>query len=121
MTVLCVIGLLSWAPSAWAQGNANKFGSFVGSVKSADGKPMANFTFKLVNEEPIGRNTKNKPKTGTIATITTDAQGNFSMPKVPVGAFLITAGNKDIGWLYENVYIEENKETRKDMQLSKGE
>ena len=139
LVVVAALTLLAQVGSAALQDGK---GTISGTVQTHDGKPAVGLNLKLVQDIPIdmrrpgggkgkGRSTglddggatglqSGKPRTKTIAQATTDAQGKFTMNNVPAGTYRLEAGNKNMGWIYQDVTVEANKTTElNDLKLAK--
>jgi hypothetical protein len=110
-------------------------GSVSGRVLDDAGKPLAGLALRLERFTPMGvggDRGKRGRSTGlgsgatelqglkVIARATTDQNGNFSMANVEAGGATLIAGNQKIGWIYHELNIEANKETKLgDLKLTK--
>ena len=136
MSLVVVAVLALFAQVAQAEGGK---GNLTGTVQTADGKPAVGLMLKLVQDIPFdmrrpggkGKSTGlgdtgatnlqgGKERTKTVAQATTDASGKFTMQNVPEGAYRLEAGNKNMGWIYQDVNIEPNKTVElNDLKLAK--
>ena len=116
-------------------------GTLSGTVQTHDGKPCVGLTLKLVQDIPIdmrrpgggkGKSTgfdgsgatdlqgAPKQRIKQVGQATTDAQGKFTMQNIPAGSYRLEAGNKNMGWIYQDVTIEASKTTElNDLKLAK--
>lgn len=125
MSLALLVAMALIGESAFAQ-PAEK-GGVTGNVIALDGKPAAGFNVKLVKDVPLqmgrpgsGRGAGSGGGTKTIAQTKTDANGRFTFNGVEVGDYRIEGGNRNVGWLYEDVNIEANKTAeKKDIKLFK--
>ena len=137
LVVVAALALLAQVGSAALQEGK---GNISGTVQTHDGKPAVGINLKLVQDIPIdmrrpgggkGKSTGlddsgatglqgGKPRTKQFAQATTDAQGKFTMNNVPAGTYRLEAGNKNMGWIYQDVTVEANKTTElNDLKLAK--
>jgi hypothetical protein len=79
-------------------------------------------TLRLEFDEPVVAGThggKDKPKSGgsgphtkIVGRATTDKDGNFTFTDIEPGTYRLVAGNKQIGWIYQDVDVKANEETK---------
>ncbi len=135
LVVVAVLGLFAQVASALQSGK----GTLTGTVQTHEGKPAVGLTLKLVQDIPIdmrrpGGKRKGtglgdgdatglqggKERVKTIAQATTDQNGKFTMQNIPEGTYRLEAGNKNMGWIYQDVTIEANKTAElNDLKLAK--
>jgi hypothetical protein len=137
LVVVAVLALLAQVGLAAFEGGK---GNLSGTVQTADGKPAVGLNLKLVKDMPIdmrrpggkgkstgmgdsgatGLQNKGGPRTKVVAQATTDASGKFTMQNVEEGSYRLEAGNKNMGWIYQDVSIEPNKTVElNDLKLTK--
>ena len=136
LVVVAVLALVAQTAAALQSGK----GTLTGTVQTADGKPAVGLTLKLVQDIPFDmRRPGSGKKRGTglddtgatrlqggkerikmVAQATTDASGKFTMQNIPEGTYRLEAGNKNVGWIYQDVTIEANKTIElNDLKLAK--
>ena len=126
LVVVAVLALVAQTAVALQSGK----GTITGTVQTADGKPAVGLNLKLVQDMPIdmrrpgskGKSTQGGPKdrTKTFAQATTDQNGKFTMQNVPEGTYRLEAGNKNMGWIYQDVTVKANETvTLNDLKLVK--
>ena len=135
LVVVAVLALLAQVGSAAFEGGK---GNLSGTVQTADGKPAVGLNLKLVKDMPIdmrrpgkkrgtgiGDGAANglqagKERTKTVAQATTDQNGKFTMQNVPEGTYRLEAGNKNMGWIYQDVTVKPNETLQlNDLKLAK--
>jgi len=96
-------------------------GNVTGVVTDPNDKPIASFAVKLYQSQPRGidssrgkKSIDQPPAPGQMAeklitTVTTDAQGRFTISKLKSGGYLLKGGSKNVGFIYQEVVIEPNK------------
>jgi len=106
--------------SALAEGK----GSVSGTAKGEDGKPIAGLSLRLEFDDPVVAGThggKDNPKSGgggstphtkIVGRATTDKDGNFTFTDIEPGTYRLVAGNKQIGWIYQDVEIKANEQNK---------
>jgi hypothetical protein len=63
---------------------------------------------------------KPNPNVKTVGRATTDQNGNFLFSNIDEGTFRLVAGSKSQGWIYQDVEVKANEETKLgDMKLVK--
>ena len=61
-----------------------------------------------------------KDRVKIVGKATTDASGKFTMQNIPAGLYRLEAGNKNMGWIYQDVNIEADKTVElNDLKLAK--
>ena len=134
LVVVAALALVAQTAAAMQEGK----GTLAGTVQTSDGKPAVGLTLKLVQDIPIdmrrpggkrGTNPNDgdasnlqagKPRTKNVGQATTDQNGKFTMQNIPAGTYRLEAGNKNVGWIYQDVTVEANKTTElNDLKLAK--
>jgi hypothetical protein len=110
-------------------------GSLSGTVKDDAGKPVVGLALRLEFDQPMGMNPgggkthgkgkisvgdsgarelqgKPNPRTKIVGRATTDQNGNFLFSNIDEGSFRLVAGNKAQGWIYQDVEVKANEETK---------
>ena len=109
-----------------ARAQAEGVGSISGSVLGEDNKPYVGLAVKLIQQQyrkigdrsqigiPLPTPMVQSPKQKVIATATTDKEGKFTFARVNAGDYFVSAGNPNIGYIYEQITVEKDKETKLD-------
>jgi hypothetical protein len=98
---------------------SNVPGSVSVRVKNADGEPAVELKLKVVQDLPIGAGGPGGPREKVFAEPTTDKDGAFRVADLKPGSYRIQAGNRDIGWIYQDVEIEPEREIQVQLKLVK--
>ena len=104
----------STAPAAAGPTKPAKNRAFVsGTVLDADGKPAVGLTIRVEKNEPFAMGGGPQKDTGPKEyTTTTDENGNFLIKDLHINAYMLIAGNQEIGWIYQELVVKAGEETK---------
>jgi len=98
---------------------SNVPGSVTGRVKDNDGGPAAELLLRIVQDLPIGAGGPGGPREKVLAEPVTDKDGVFQVKDLKPGVYRVQAGNREIGWIYQDVEIEPERDIQIDLKLVK--
>lgn len=132
--VVLALALCGLVATQWVSAAPPQKGSMSGRVLHADGKPASGIMLRVEKFDPRGaggggggggsgeRGEFAPPDSGArglnmmgskvIAQTTTDQNGDFNFKTIEAGGFMLIGGNKKLGWVYQSVTVEPNKETK---------
>jgi len=131
-TALALLGAVALVGTAAASTLLEGKGSVSGTVKAEDGKPVIGLLIKLEQDIPMTAGTRGgskgkgkssfgdsgaselqtkKPRKKILGQTTTDQNGKFSFTNIDEGAARLVAGNRNLGWIYQDVEIKANENT----------